>query len=112
MTPSCPPRGSSDSVGELDLESEAARRARRGGPGLEPDIQESTGFGISLGPLTSDMAQRLQVPAGTEGVLIRDVEPGSPAERAGLARGDLILEVNQIGRAHVCTPVTNAHIVC
>ena len=35
------------------------------------------------------------MPAGTEGVVISDVEAGSPAQRAGLARGDVLLQVNR-----------------
>ena len=31
------------------------------------------------------MARRLRLPSGTEGVVITDVEAGSPAQRAGLA---------------------------
>ena len=88
-------------VDELNLESETARAARPDGPGSDPDIQETTGFGIEIGPLTSDMARRLRLPAGTEGVLVRDVEPGSTAQRAGIGRGDVILQVN---RRAVTTP--------
>lgn len=88
-------------VDELDLENESTRTARGAAPDADPDIQESTGFGVSLGPLTSDMARRLRVPAGTEGVLVQDVEPGSPAQRAGVGRGDIILQVN---RRAVTTP--------
>ena len=88
-------------VEELDLEGETTRTARRSGPGAEPDVQETTGFGLSLETLTSEMARRLRVPPGTEGVLIRDVEPGSPAQRAGISRGDIILQVN---RRPVTTP--------
>jgi serine protease Do len=88
-------------VDELNLESETARAARPGDPGTDADIQETTGFGIEIGPLTSDMARRLRLPAGTEGVLVRDVEPGSTAQRAGIGRGDVILQVN---RRAVTTP--------
>ena len=45
--------------------------------------------------LTSDLARRLNVPAGTEGVVISDVEAGSPAQRAGLAPRDVLLQVNR-----------------
>ena len=41
------------------------------------------------------MARRLRVPSGTEGVLVTDVELGSPAQRAGISRGDVILQVNR-----------------
>jgi serine protease Do len=87
-------------VDELNLESET-RALREPRPDADPDIQETTGFGLELGPLTSDMARRLRVPPGTEGVLIRDVEAGSTAQRAGIGRGDIILEVN---RRPVTTP--------
>ena len=45
--------------------------------------------------LTSDVARQLRLPSGTEGVLIDDVDVGSPAQRAGLARGDVILQINR-----------------
>ena len=89
-------------VDELDLENETTRAAREpGDPDADPDIQETTGFGLELGPLTADMARRLRVPPGTEGVLVRDVEAGSNAQRAGIGRGDIILQVN---RRAVTTP--------
>jgi serine protease Do len=88
-------------VDELNLENETARTARGDDPDADPDIAETTGFGIELGALTSDMARRLRIPPGTEGVLVRDVEAGSNAQRAGIGRGDIILEVN---RRPVATP--------
>ena len=81
-------------VDELNLESETARAAR-GGPQEEPEEQASAGFGLTMGPLTADIARRLRIPADTEGVLVTAVEQGSPAFRAGLLRGDVILEVNR-----------------
>jgi serine protease Do len=87
-------RSFSITVGELDLENEANRVARSR-PGADPDIDETSGVGLSLGVLTSDIARRLRLPAGTEGVLITDVEQGSPAQRAGINRGDLVLQVNR-----------------
>jgi serine protease Do len=88
-------------VDELNLENESTRAARPDDPDAYPDIQETTGFGIEIGPLTSDIARRLRLPPGTEGVLVRDVEPGSNAQRAGIGRLDIILEVN---RRAVTTP--------
>ncbi len=41
------------------------------------------------------MARRLRLPSGTEGVLVSDVEPGSPAQRAGIGRSDVILQINR-----------------
>jgi serine protease Do len=51
--------------------------------------------------LNTDMARRLRVPTDTEGVLVTDVESGSSAQRAGMVRGDVILQVN---RRPVTTP--------
>jgi serine protease Do len=79
-------------VDELDLESESTTVAGR------PQTEETTGvgFGITLGPLTPDVARQLRIPSETVGVLVTDVEPGSPAARAPIVRGDVILQVNRV----------------
>jgi len=51
--------------------------------------------GISVGQLTPDLARQLGLPPGTMGLAITNVEEGSPAEEAGLQRGDVIQEVNR-----------------
>lgn len=48
--------------------------------------------GLSVQNLTADLAEKLGHTAA-EGVLIADVEQGSAAAKAGLRKGDLILEV-------------------
>ncbi len=50
--------------------------------------------GLNVVPLTPDIARRLSY-AGSAGVVIASVAPGSMADRAGLMRGDLIEEVNR-----------------
>ena len=50
-------------------------------------------LGLALAPLSPDMRNQLDVPDGTNGVVIRDVQPGSPAEQAGLQSGDVIVGV-------------------
>jgi serine protease Do len=77
------------SVVELDLEAEA------GGAKSEQDEASGGGFGITLGPLGSDAARRLQLPAGATGVLVTNVDPSGPAARAGVRPGDVILQVNR-----------------
>jgi serine protease Do len=51
-------------------------------------------LGLSVRALTSEMADRLEVPAG-KGVIVQDVKPGSFADDVGVARGDVILEINK-----------------
>jgi serine protease Do len=81
-------------VDELNLEEEGNRAASRATT-TDPDDEPSEGFGITLSPLTADVARRLRVPADTEGVLVSDVEQGSSAARSGINRGDVILRVNR-----------------
>ena len=82
-------------VGELDLADEGNRAAATRETATEPDEQASQGFGITLAPLTPDIARRQRAPADTQGVLVSDVEQGSPAFRQGLTRGDVITQVNR-----------------
>jgi serine protease Do len=83
-------------VEELNLDTETTRAAR-GGERREEEQEEqaSTGFGLTMGALTPDVMRRLRIPIDTEGVLVTGVEQGSPAFRAGLQRGDVILQVNR-----------------
>jgi serine protease Do len=50
-------------------------------------------LGLALAPLTAGQRDQLQVPEGQDGVLIRAVRPGSPAEHAGLRPGDVIIGI-------------------
>jgi serine protease Do/serine protease DegQ len=54
-------------------------------------------LGVSPESVTPEFAETLGLPKGTKGVVIADVTPGSPAEKADLKRTDVILSVN--GRA-------------
>jgi serine protease Do len=50
--------------------------------------------GLALSQLTPDIARRIGY-QGQQGVVVVNVMPGSAAERAGLARGDVIEQVNK-----------------
>ena len=69
-------------LGELPEERVAARS------------EEEGGLGLTVRDLTADLARELGLP-GAGGVAITAVEAGTEAERAGLKKGDRILEVNR-----------------
>jgi len=52
------------------------------------------GFGLQVEPLAPDTAERLGL-SFNQGLLVTDVASGGPADRAGLKRGDVILEVDR-----------------
>jgi serine protease Do len=51
--------------------------------------------GLSVQTLTPDIAEQLQLPPLTKGVVVSQVGDASPAAAAGIRRGDVILEVNR-----------------
>ncbi|MHB8753878.1 MAG: Do family serine endopeptidase [Candidatus Acidiferrales bacterium] len=51
-------------------------------------------LGVYIGPLSADMAKEFNYTGGGNGALVGDVTPGSPAAKAGLKRGDIILGLN------------------
>lgn len=59
-----------------------------------PSSAASTKAGLTVQELTPEIAEQLGYEQD-EGVVISEVEPGSPASEAGLRRGDLIKEVNR-----------------
>jgi len=67
--------------------------------GDDEDSSENAGpkeskLGLSVRGVTAEIAERLEIPAG-RGVIVQDVKAGSFGDDLGLARGDVILEVNK-----------------
>src|SRR5947209_20294895 len=52
-------------------------------------------WGLGLADLTPDIRGQLQAPKEIHGAVVGNVQPGSPADNAGLRQGDVILEVNR-----------------
>ena len=52
-------------------------------------------WGLGLGNLTPDVRDQIQALRDLHGAVIEQVQPGSPADNAGLQQGDIILEVNR-----------------
>lgn len=52
-------------------------------------------WGIGLENLTPELRNQINAPADVHGAVIEQVQPGSPADNAGLQQGDIILEVNR-----------------
>ncbi|MCL4134811.1 UNVERIFIED_CONTAM: hypothetical protein GTU68_013063, partial [Idotea baltica] len=61
-------------------------------PEVEEVAEQENTLGLVVQELTSEIARALEIDEG-EGVVVASVEPDSPAARALLRRGDLILEV-------------------
>jgi len=52
-------------------------------------------LGISVQPLTPDVARQLGLRPDVAGLVVRDVDPSGPAAEAGISPGDVILEANR-----------------
>ncbi|HON58879.1 MAG TPA: DegQ family serine endoprotease [Smithella sp.] len=64
----------------------------------EPEIalSKSEGnFGIKAQEITKSLAQQLGI-SSDHGVIVTDVEPGSPADEVGIQPRDIILQVNKV----------------
>jgi serine protease Do len=93
-------------VGQRPTEEQLALQAG-GGEGGAPGGSSggaaggAQALGLTLQPLTPELAQRGNLPAGARGVVITAVDPASDAAEKGLRPGFLILSVN---RQAVTTP--------
>lgn len=70
-----------------------------------PTSEHRAQIGLALAPLSPDMRNQLDVPDGTKGAVVQGVQPGSPAELAGLQPGDVIVGV---GSHSVASPAEAA----
>jgi serine protease Do len=78
-------------VGEYHAKSEIAEND---GDSSSPNAKPGK-LGVSVGDLTDDVRQQLRIPENVKGVAVESVRPASPADDAGLAPGDVILELNR-----------------
>ncbi|HLG98130.1 MAG TPA: DegQ family serine endoprotease [Bryobacteraceae bacterium] len=84
-------------LGEFNLEAEANGRPQGNLPG---GGEKGAMRGVTVQSLNADVRRELQLPEGTNGVVITDLDDDSPAAQAGLQSGDVIIQVNH-------RPVTN-----
>jgi serine protease Do len=76
-------------VGELTPESARASNDSSGGGGSDQGR-----LGLSLIPLTPEIASQLGIRRSVQGVVVDSVDPESAAARAGIEEGDVIQQVN------------------
>jgi len=93
-------------VGERPTEEALSRISGGGdsaaGGGSTSPTAPQRALGLSLAPLTPDLARAANLPATSRGVIITSVDGNSNAAEQGLQRGDLIISVNNQA---VATPV-------
>ena len=87
----------------LGLRPTAVDFAQRGSNGPSDngnsgdDSGKSTSYGISVQPITPEVAQQVGIPAATRGVVVTDIDPDSPAAdpNKGIGQGSVIVAVNK-----------------
>ena len=80
-------------VAERPMNVNAQRNSPLETPG--PDVEpKATKLGITVQPVTPEIADRMKLKEPS-GVMIRSVDPGSPASEAGLRHGDVIHRVGK-----------------
>jgi serine protease Do len=79
-------------LGEAPENPEIASASGGEGPA---DEASADAFGMHFAPLTSDVRHELNLDRDVHGVVISHVDNGSPADALGLARGDVVVSIDQ-----------------
>jgi Do/DeqQ family serine protease len=74
-------------------EASAGRSARAEDDSTEEN--DKAALGISVVPMSTELASRYRLPRDAKGLLVQDVNPDGRAAEAGIQAGDLIEEVNR-----------------
>lgn len=85
-----------DLTAKLDeFDANAASKTQSGDDNGDASPEKESGkLGLSLQPVTPQIAHQLNL-SSTDGLVITELDPTGPAAEAGLARGDVILEINR-----------------
>ncbi|MDT7690301.1 MAG: serine protease Do [Acidobacteriota bacterium] len=79
-------------LGELTANATGSREEGEGGGGEQ---SEGGKLGLTVTPLTPEVASRLHLPEDTQGLVVTNVDPAGPAAEAGIQQGDLIEQANR-----------------
>jgi serine protease Do len=79
---------------EFNVE-DAKKENQPDGENPENQSKPSGKLGLDLRPVTPDEAKKLQLPESSSGLLVLDADPNGAAADEGIAKGDVILEVNR-----------------
>jgi serine protease Do len=61
----------------------------------QPEDSDAPKLGVMLSQLTPEAREQFELPADAEGVVVTEVQPGSPAAEKGLQRGDVIVQADR-----------------
>lgn len=80
---------------EYNVDGTGTPASENGGPNA-PNAQPQGGkLGLSLQPVPAQVAKQLGITEG-EGLVVTDVDQAGPSAEAGIARGDVVLEINRV----------------
>jgi Do/DeqQ family serine protease len=79
-------------LGELSAAGSQTPEEGQGGGGEQG---ERGRLGLTVEPLTPEVAERMGLPRDRQGLVVTDVDPSGPAAEAGLRQGDLIEQANR-----------------
>jgi serine protease Do len=69
--------------------------ARNASPREDREAEGSAALGVSVTPVTPELADRLRLSRNAQGLYVEDVVPDGRAADAGIQRGDVIVEANR-----------------
>jgi serine protease Do len=89
-------RDGSEKKVAVKLDEANPDKVARGGGRAEPDsTDDKTSLGVSVAPLTPELAERFKAPKDAHGLLVQGVDPDGRAASAGMQEGDIIQSVNR-----------------
>ena len=87
----------------LSVKLDAANpdQSARNNDGATGGSHDNTSLGVSVAPLTPELASQLRASKGVKGLVVEEVVPDGRAASAGIQSGDIIQEVNRQAVASV-----------
>lgn len=79
---------------EFDTETAANQNQNQPNRNAAPNAEKTGKLGLSMQPVTPQIAKQLEL-TETEGLVVTEIDPNGAAAEEGIARGDVILEINR-----------------